>query len=141
MSVYLPLCFYFMTILLFNGGSVSYKSTYFSYSFSEPYEIEFHSPKPSKTVHRLHSHLNPFLRSVKVILKGDFESFHLLFPLGTAQMPVSVPVIVAVKTELTFRNEPRTETDAVKRGQHFYVQSHSLLDISQSVVCFNSVWA
>lgn len=75
--------------------------------------------------------LNPFLRSVKVILKGDFESFHLLFPLGTAEMPVSVPVIVAVKTELTFQNEPRTETDAVKRDQHFYVQSHSLLDISQ----------
>lgn len=67
--------------VLLNFGGVSYKSTYNSYSFSQPYEIEFHSPKPSKTVHRLHSHLNPFPGSVKVILKGDFESFTFYFSL------------------------------------------------------------
>lgn len=130
MSVHLPLWFYFIANIPTHkvffccklSSSLKYKSTYNSFSLSQVLN-RVSIPKPSRTVHLLHSHLNPFLRSVKVILKGDFESVHLLFPLGMAEMPVSVAVIVAVKTELTFRNEPRTGTTAVKRGQHFYVQS------------------
>lgn len=137
-ALFLWLYWYAYTAL-FNCGGISYKSTYDSYSFSQLYEIEFHSPKASKTVHCLHSHLNPFLRSLKVLLKGDFESF--LFPLKQQRCLFQFLWLWQSKQSWHFKMNRGLKPMQSKGANTFMCKAIAFWTFHSQLCAFNSVWA